>query len=239
MSSRIQDVIKTSAHASRDAAAKAGHLFLPTDAYAIQRDTGSAYEQWGPAFKLTVPSDSGFAWVNQGTSAIATVKDALVLTGGATGSGANVSLRVKTAPAAPWTLTVCILPTMANKPFQSYGICFRESSSGKLHVLDVLTTDLGLTTPFIRSTKYTNATTFSADYTSTRLSNLINWLRITDDNTNRKCYWSGDGQNWLQLDSQTRTDFLTADQYGLVVGTENSLTPNFAPILNCVSLAVT
>jgi len=185
---------------------------------------------------IVAPINGDFAWVNQGTSTIRDDVTSVVLTGGATGAGANVVARVKTAPAAPYVITVRMVANMIMKPFQSYGLCFRDSASGKLAILDILAADAGLQTLIARSTKFTNATTFSADYTATNhVPGFTRWLRIADDNVNRICSISSDGVDFQTIHSVGRTDFLTANQVGFVVGTENSGVPNFAPIVRVTS----
>jgi hypothetical protein len=180
---------------------------------------------------IVAPINSDFAWVNQGSSTIRDDTTAVVLTGAGTASGANIVARVKTAPAIPYTITVHLLPRMFSKAFQSYGVCFRQSSDGKLQVFDVLNSDAGLSTPLLRSTKFTSPTVFSADYTSLRVADQPRWLQISDDGTNRICRVSSDGVDWHVLHSVGRTDFLTANQIGFMISTENSATPNFAPIV--------
>lgn len=224
------DSTLTAAHASRPAASQDGNLFLPSDAYAIERDTGAGYAPWGPLFPFTAaPSDTGFSWVNQTGASIDTTKGALVLTGSASGAAANLQCRVKTAPATPWTVTAFITPLCSSKNFNSYGLLFRASGSGAIHVFDWMAASL-------RSSKYTNATTFSADYQSLVFNNQPRWMRIQDTGVNRVCSLSPDGQHWLQVHSIGRTDFLTADQYGFFCSSENSATPNVAPIVTIHSL---
>ncbi len=88
---------------------------------------------------------------------------------------------------------------------------------------------------FLFVDKYTNSTTYSATYTSLT-SGSINvfpaWLRIEDDNTNRKCSFSTDGQNWIVFHTVGRTDFLTADEVGFFV---DSNTTSLAPAMNLLS----
>lgn len=158
----------------------------------------------------------------------------IILTGTAAGSGANVCGHVVSAPATPWSFTVYFDAMMLHKAFQSYGLCFRESSSGKLHIFDMLAADLGLTVLTARSTKFTSPTSFSADYLATqKVGTYANWMRVRDDGSNRLCQLSPDGENWFTLHSIGRTDFITADQAGIVVGLENSASPQVAPIV-CV-----
>jgi hypothetical protein len=71
------------------------------------------------------------------------------------------------------------------------------------------------------SRKYTNATTYSADYALisaiSRVSPLVLWLRIADNGTNRICSFSMDGENFIDFHSIGRTDFLTADEVGFFI----------------------
>lgn len=172
-------------------------------------------------------------WVNQGSSTIGTnTNGSIALVGAATGTGANIVAQVKTAPATPYTITAYFNPSFIQyKPFLSFGLCFRDSASGKFHLFDFVgVTTLALGSQ-MRSTKFTNATTFSADYINRHMLPL-SWLRITDDGANRICSFGTDGEHWIQFHSIGRTDFLTANQVGFVVGTENNAVPNFNVIGN-------
>lgn len=179
------------------------------------------------------PINSDFSWVNQGSSTIIDNISNVVLVGAATGAAANLVLRVKTAPATPYVLTAFLLPLIINKTFLSYGLCFRESSTGKIHTLDIMCTNVAVPL-LLRSTKYTDAVTNSADYTIQRME-YLRWFRIADDGANRICSISADGVNFVQFHSIGRTDFLTANQIGFCISTENTLTPNYAPILQVLS----
>jgi hypothetical protein len=216
-----------------------GDLDFYTNSFYISRYNGATRDLWGPAYPFTAPSDTGFAWVNQGSASLVTANGGLVLVGSATGSGANLQGRVKTAPSAPYTITAFIKATTFNKAFNGYGLWFRESGTGEIHVFDVLcsTSGSGVVSGarVLRSSKYTNATTFSADYQVLSYYHEINWMRIADDNTNRVCSISSDGVNWTQVHSIGRTDFLTADQVGFFVSSENSAVPNLAPTLSLFS----
>lgn len=216
--------------ANRPAAGTDGAAFLPTDGVQLYRDDGSVWQPWGPIFPFAEPDDADFGWINQGTASVSTTAGGIYLQSPADGSGANLRIRKMTAPATPWTLTVYLLPAIFRKAFHSYGICFRESSTGKLHVFDVLSTN---STTNIRSSKFTGPTVFSTDYQLTACAELYRWFRIQDTGTNRICSYSPDGQHWIQFHSITRTDFLTggADEIGFFVAGENSTTPNLAAAL--------
>jgi hypothetical protein len=225
--------IAAGAHALRPAVGNQGRIYLPSDGFSLGRDSGTAWETWGPIFPLTVPSDTGFAWVNQGTATLATTKDALVLTGVGNATVPNLHARVKTAPATPYTITACLLGNPLAKSFLSYGLCFRQSSDGKMHVLRIVGTtgaSLGM-----GSDKFTSATVYSANYQSFNVGGPIRWFRISDDGANRKCWYSMDGQNWTQFHTIGRTDFLTADQVGFCCEAGNSAVPNIDSVVSVVS----
>jgi hypothetical protein len=190
---------------------------------------------------FVAPIDSNFAWVNQSLSSLRDDKDSVVLIGTKAGSGANLSGRAMTAPATPYTITAFMLCTLMAKPFQSYGMFFRQSSggaAGSMHVLNIGWGDLGLTVANIASSKWTSATAFSADYVISKIAYPPRWLRISDNGTVRQMWFSADGIDWILFDTQSRTDFITADQVGFYVSNENSLTPNFAPVLRVCSWAI-
>ena len=65
--------------------------------------------------------------------------------------------------------------------------------------------------------KYTNETTFSANYQGITTINHMAvggalWVKLQDDNTNRIVSFSSDGERWLAFHTIGRTDFLTADE---------------------------
>lgn len=221
------------------AAGNLGNIALLTDKNLLVYDNGTSWLPWGPEAKFVAPPTSGWSWVNQGTSTITSSAYDQVLAGGAAGAGPNCVLRVRSAPATPYTITAHVRTVMAHKAYQSYGLCFRNSSSGALHIFDVIASDLGLTTVAIRSAKFNSGTSYNADYITMRIPQMVNWMRIADDGTNRICSISEDGLNWLVIHTVGRTDFITADQVGIAVGVENSATPNFAPILRLLSWAQT
>jgi hypothetical protein len=120
-------------------------------------------------------------------------------------------------------------PVIMNKEYNGYGMAFRQSSDGKLHLFWIL--EVAGSSSYLISTKYSSPTAFSADYQLLRIVNHPRWWRIADNGVNRICSISGDGQNWLQVHSIGRTDYLTADRVGIVTSSENFGTPNLAPIV--------
>jgi len=218
-----------------------GDIFFPTDGTSIQRSDGSAWSPWGPIFPLTDPALQTFAWVNQGGASYDTSKGGLTLIAPAA-SGQNNRILKRAAPATPYTITVGFIATMGPASGDpEVGVCFRESGSGKLHTFHLQ--EDGSSYGSINSTKYTNATTWSANYSTNsdygRYLRLgggpLNWFRIADDGANRICSWSNDGQNFLTYHTIGRTDFLTADEVGIFA---NSGQTTYDTYMNVLSFQV-
>lgn len=132
-----------------------------------------------------------------------------------------------TPSAAPFTYTVAI--KLVGHPCLSgwsvAGINFRESSTGRIHMFRTYTSNAGKT--FMTSTKFTNATTYSADYLVRQVADgWLDWvhMRISDDNTNRVCSYSLDGYNFNTFHSIGRTDFLTANRVNFGIDLAGSST---------------
>lgn len=232
-------VITTTAHASRQANAKAGRLHLPSDGLSIARDTGSAWNTWGPIYPLTPPPavSGNLTWLNQGGASATETLDSILLVVPAA-SGNNYRGLYRSAPATPWTLTACFIPILPTANFIQAGVFFRQSSDGKLAVWSLTVDGSSPTKPTLLSGKYTNATTYSANYTLNypmAWGPCPLWLRIADNGTSRICSWSPNGVDWIAFHTVGRTDFLTADQIGF--GADASQT-TFAPTMRLISWAV-
>ncbi len=202
----------TAAQASRPAAATNGNLFLPTNGYTVQRDTGAAWAHWGPLFPFTAPPSSGWSWVNQGTATIDTTGGPIALTSVAT-SGDDIRAYVRTAPSTPYVITAHLRHNLTATAAAYCGLCWRQSSDGKL-----VTFQMQRETQ-MRVIRWTNPTTYggAVDLDEVPPSWSVEWFRISDDGTDRKVWISADGQHWVLLHSIGRTTFLTADQVGIAV----------------------
>lgn len=221
------DSTHTAVYASRPAASNAGDLFLPSNGVVIERDTGAAWVPWGPLFPMaTPPTVASLAWVNQGAATADETNGGIYLLAPANASY-SLKMLTKAAPATPYTVTAWILPQVHIVNYNSVGLCWRQSSDGKI-VYFGRSGPEGLIVQ-----KATNPTTFSASYLARGLSA---WgaicLRIADDGTNRKCFWSLDGQHFHQFHSVGRTDFLTADEVGFYAQSQNATYPAGVTLLS-------
>ena len=213
--------------ASRPSPAAAGRLFLPTDGFYVERDTGAAWAPWGPIYPIEGVANAPSTWLNQGSAAVDTTFGGVYLNG-PTDATLQVRGRLKTAPSTPYTITMIWNGTMTVPGTNAVvaGLFFRQSSDGKLHTFFVGNSSAGFG---LKSSKYTDSTTFSAHYLqiNANIGTGPIFLRIADNATSRICSWSIDGQHWHVFDTQTRTDFLTADQVGFgyqVLSTSNMST---------------
>ncbi len=142
-----------------------------------------------------------------------------------------------TALATPYQITVHYLPTWAagdnpsNFNFATTGICWRETSTGNLHVFGPThaTSVTGIYTHCLRFLTasgtgssvitYTNSTdsiTFAPILTNLMAHGV--WLRGIDDGVNRSIYVSNDGINFTRIHQVTRTTSITPDEVGIYNG---------------------
>lgn len=220
------DSTLTGADASKSPA-NDGNLYLPNDGYQIWRDTGAAFAPWGPIFPFTAPIDGDFAWINQGGASVSTTKGGIYLAGPATAGATNLRIRKKAAPATPYTITMGFIPQVYPGDFTGCGLLFRNAGAATIACVRVVhvAANAGFN---IHTSKFTNSTTFSADYNGPLrwpIGNIL-FLQISDDGVNRISRVSNDGQNWVQVHSVGRTDFLTADEVGFFVDTNGSFEAN-------------
>ncbi len=224
------NITSTGTEASLPGSPTAGDLYFPNDGFWIQRSAGGAsWSPWGPAFPFTDPNLASLStWVNQGSATVTTTNGGIVLFGPGTGNTNNTVLRVKTAPSTPYTVTAALIPSFPMRNFLQAGIAFRESSSGKLQNVGVGYNGTLTPTYQIQVEKWTTATASSAAYLAVGVPQAHPiFLRITDNGTNRISSFSFDGINFTQIHTISRTDFLTADQVGFFVMSQNAATPNY------------
>jgi hypothetical protein len=161
---------------------------------------------------FTVPTLGAFAWVNQGTATGTAVGNRIVLFAPAT-AGESIRLLKQALPAAPYTVTACLMPNIVNTNYHGAGIMLRESSTGKL---------LGICTSFnasnqLRGYRWSNPTTFASQASNIDLPscNPI-WLRVSRSGTTLTADMSVDGYSWRTVLTEAITaSFTTApDEVG-------------------------
>lgn len=142
------------------------------------------------------------------------------------------------APATPYSITVHMLNSWgvggssnaSSWNFCTAGICWRETATGNLHVFGPcyattvsgtyintfrLLTASGTGTSGIT---YGNSTDFNFAQLLSNAQNPGIWLRGTDDGANRIVSYSGDGINFTQFGTVTRTTSVTPNEVGIYAG---------------------
>lgn len=216
------DVSSTGALSSLPAASKDGILYFPTNGNAIYRDNGSTQKAFYPNFQVSYPSAASFSWVNQGSATANNTAGPLFFSSPAE-SGDNIKLLVTNTPTAPYTAIMGFRPTNPGVNYTTVGMALRESSSGKL-----VTFNFSYGNGFsISSSKWNSVSSWSGAYFDMPIhTGGYIWYKIYDNNTARYYYYSIDGQNFLQLYSVSRTDFITPDQIGFFVNVNNASWPS-------------
>ena len=87
--------------------------------------------------------------------------------------------------------------------------------------------------------KYSDPQTFLANYalfpyfaSNRGLQLNYMFLKIEDDGSNRKCHFSADGYNFIEIHSVGNTDYLTADEVLFFANSQNATYPAGITILS-------
>lgn len=218
------DITEQGVYGSRPAADSDGDLYFSTDSAVLSRDKGSGngYSHWGPVFLLNMSKVvSDFAWINQETTTATDTAGGILMTP-PVGTGSSINILKRTAPSTPYTITMGGILNAVGTNSLRMGLVFRQSSDGKLVYIAL---GYGGSNYKIESFKFTDPTTYSGatyfSYEYTPLGGML-WVRIADNGTNRITSVSCDGQNWIDIHSVGRTDYLTADEIGIAVDCNNA-----------------
>lgn len=197
-------------------------LAAGTSGYFLKTNGAAANPAWAaaggsnayyPAF--TTPVDGDFAWINQGSATVTVNGNGGIRLRAPANATTSMRVRKKAAPSTPYTITACFLIDLPHFAFLKAGLCFRQSSDGKLLTMCVLRSNV------ITDSKFESEDMTSATVSSAANANITNaagvgpfWLQITDNGTNRILAYSIDGYNFETLLTEGRTTFLTADEVG-------------------------
>lgn len=162
------------------------------------------------------PTLDTFSWVNQSTASVAATANTIYLSDSDGYSGDQLRVRIRAAPATPYTVTMGFgfNPNYQQTEFNG-GIVVRNAGSGKL--ISYGWRSLANGGIYTASYDYDSPTSYNA----TNLQGASDWpgapfyyCRLTDNGTNRLFYTSVDGTHWALQFSEGRTTFLTADTLG-------------------------
>jgi hypothetical protein len=212
-------------YSSRPSAVRGGTTYRASDIDLAWLYNGS---NWDLSHPLYVPYSkrvdiSGWTSLNLGTTTWTNYNGVQVVT-----VPAESSLKVHgyyhAKPTAPFTLNVILPCVPIGQSDVLYSIFMRDSSSGKIKTFGVYSKN---SFNGIEVTNWTDANTMSSDLVQVDMNNdPYIWLRIEDDNTNWRYYFSNDGVTYTRVYTETRNTFVTApDVVGIGV-TRNNTTPN-------------
>ena len=192
-----------------------GRQYASSDCGRIDRDNGGAWENiyLGPKAFAVEPPSSGWSTTTLGSASFAASEDARKLsTPSAAGNNWRVEYRTL-SPTSNYTCTAYLEGALPPSSSFVHGLVLMDNSGQLIYF------GLGYIsgTWSMASSKYTNATTFSADYKVTALTaigRMPNWLSIRDDGSSRYFDYSFNGVDWMNFYSVSRTDFLTPTRIG-------------------------
>jgi len=166
---------------------------------------------WKPFFEpwiMTEPVLGDYTWANQGSTTTDTSRGGIFMRSPAAG-GDVIHVLYKSAPTPPYTITMAFIPMIVAANYVQSGLVFRSSSGG------VIT--FSFAQGNFKVERWNNETSFNAQSSNLSPAGAVGtvvWLRIEDDNTDRKFYWLPDGRNALLIYTESRTSFITPDQIG-------------------------
>lgn len=177
------------------------------------------------------PPSLGWSWVNQGS---ATITDqissgaGLYLEDGTLAASRNVRLRVRSAPSTPYSVEFGLYGNMLHDDV-GCAAAFRDSGTGRIEVLYIrnrtstAAAEVSLGQWFAPTSLFTEPLHIN-HYEN---SSLITFLKLEDDGTNRKYYFSVNGTNWIQVYSLGHLSFLTVDEVGFGVVFSTATAPSY------------
>lgn len=185
----------------------------------------------------TVPTSSGWSWVNQGSATVTDRAYSMVLFQPRIASE-NWAFLVRSTPSTPYTMT------LRHRHFgrvgsgnTGWGVGWRTNSDGKFHICRFGQNSSWFDLSITGHNSVTSGVTTTTQG-AVRVIAIPEWIKIADDGANRSVQISPNGDDWTTLWSGGRTTFTTPDQ--LCIGANNVLgtTPYLDFIVNVHSLVI-
>jgi hypothetical protein len=161
--------------------------------------------------KLTT---SDFTWQNQGGAAVSDRGQGILMTV-PTDSAFNLRVQEITVPSTPYSYIAamrCIAGLDADSA-PSIGIGFRETSSGKLMLVRVMSRSFFTAGHAMTVTRCSSLTAVFSNLLgplNTLGCKSIIWFKVENDGTNTKFYVGSDGVEWLQLLSENKATYFSS-----------------------------
>jgi len=169
---------------------------------------------------LTTPPSTGWSWVNQVSSTVTTNSDGSITMGTTVNAGVDsLQMRLRAAPATPWTVTALCAITAALTGFPGFGLVLYESATTKCEGFLV---PRGTSPGTVMITRFNSPTSFNANQGTGAVGNPV-WLQISNDGTNLIFRASTDGRVFVKIWSEAQAAFFTTapDNVGFGLDADN------------------
>lgn len=196
-------------------AGKPGRIFFPTDWSAFAIDDGTEWNWFtaplGMNFGAVPPISSDFIWINQGSASVDASRGGLIITDPPE-SGYHIRALSK-SKTAPYTITMQFNPllTASNQP--SCGMGFTDGT--KAFLIEMVNASGDNYLQVMKLSDFNTLTTQPAFNLVEYAGTNIRWLQIEDDGTTLHFRFSHNGQQWLELYSESRTTQFTSGPTGV------------------------
>lgn len=228
------DTISSGAVASLPTVGTSGRIYVATDDDYFFQDNGSTWSAFGPHMALTPPPAAwtGYTWTNQGGGTLTARTNGSSTFSCASQNGDNLRMFLKNYPGTPWTITAgCITSTYGQNNNNRCGLCIYDGTKVVDWSFYSNNAADGVAGPCFIAGKWTNVTTYSANYTlntgynilSTPLMSPMIFLRLQDTGSLRVFSISNDGLNYMTVLSQANNDFIASPtKLGFYVNSNNN-----------------
>jgi hypothetical protein len=178
-----------------------------------------------PWLNVTNPASVSFSWLNQGGATENVGSASRYLLAPTDGATNQIRGRQVATTESPESVVAGLIPQLNNQNYNACGIYVSDGT--KIITLTVLQ---GGT---LQVNECTNFDTFSSTVATTGFGYEFSpvFLKILDDGTNLKFYWSTDGNNFVLLYSQARLSFLASVSYFGYFAESNNSTWTAAALL--------
>lgn len=200
--------------------------------------TSGAWQAFYGSRAVTPPVSGNFSWVNQVSASVSAANGGLTITGPGV-AGINIQAQVVSLPSAPFTIDMLIAEfTLGSGANFNGGVILRESGTGKLETFGS-NASVGINT--LSVTQWNSPTSFAnaAKNATLGVPFFPNgwWVRITNDNTNLKCWFSTDGTTWVEFYSEAVGAFFSVAPNQIGIYFDSETTGNVQQMVTLIHIA--
>jgi hypothetical protein len=225
--------------ASLPSPGNSGNLYLTTDSVYLFHDTGTSWQAFGDIYPLTPPTNNLSIYNPGSPVAVYTESGGGGVFYGISQAGmggvdtADFVMRMWTTsiPSTPYTLTMSFDEIMSPLfTFGYFGMVLLNSGSGQF-----ITYARGFNGGWVIHQGYYDSPTVknstNQEIDINHPHEMMRFLRLSDDGTNRTYSCSNDGVNYLSFKTEASGTFVIPDQIGVFVQQTDSVEINYGMLL--------